>query len=124
MEIWKRVKNRKIIQNEKELIDFLKKEKLVFIEISYLFENLGEQIGLVQFFVEEEIGLKLASIIDPQYKPYKIYIRVAEGKVKFIELEGGEVCLAHYKTDEKMAKFEEAIKSLPLGITFRQLPIQ
>jgi len=78
---------------------------------------------LVSFFVPEEVGLELARIIDPEYKPYYIYARVAEGKVRFVELEGGLICVAHYKMDEKMEEFEKKLKSLPLEVTFRQLPI-
>jgi hypothetical protein len=124
MNIETRQKIKKLLISEEKLISHLKEKKLIKIEISYCFENLGDQLGLVTFYIPEELGYRLANIINPEYKPiYRIYIRVAEGKVCFIELEGGPICWGHYKRDEKMLKFEEELKALPLKATFRVLPM-
>jgi hypothetical protein len=117
-------KIKKLLNNKENMVKYLKENKLIEMEISYVFENFGEQLGLVTFYIPEELGYRLANIINPEYKPiYRIYIRVAEGEVCFIELEGGPICWGHYKRDEKMLKFEEELKALPLGATFRVLPM-
>jgi hypothetical protein len=123
MDIEMRQKMKKLLINQDRLISHLKEKKLIQIEISYCFENFGDQLGLVTFYVPEELGYRLSSIINPEYKPYKVYVRVAEEKVCTVDLEGGPICYSYYKRDEKMIKFEEELKALPLGATFRILPM-
>jgi hypothetical protein len=123
MDIETRKKMEELLNKQEKLINHLKENKMIQLEISYLFENLGDQLGLVTFYVPEELGYKLSSILNPEYKPYKIYIRVIENQIKFIDLEGGDICFAYNKRDSKMIKFEEELKSLPLGITFKTLPM-
>lgn len=123
MDLQTRAEMKRLLNNQEKLNKYIKDHKLVQIEISYVFENMGEQIGLVSFFVPEEAGLELSRIINPEYRPYRIYVRVGEEKVCFVELEGGPISYAHYKRDEKLEEFERKLKSFSLGITFKQLPI-
>jgi hypothetical protein len=123
MDIGIRRKMKELLINENKLIDHIKQNKMIQIEISYVFENFGEQLGLVTFYIPEELGYRLSSILNSEYKPYRIYVRVAEEKVCTVDLEGGPICYSYYKRDEKMLKFEEELKALPLGATFRILPM-
>jgi hypothetical protein len=123
MDMETRRKMKEVLIKHEKLVKHLKENRLIEIEISYVFENIGDQLGLVTFYIPEELGYRLSSIINPEYKPYRIYIRVAEGQICFIELEGGPTCWSHYKRDEKMIKFEEELKALPLEATFKCLPM-
>jgi hypothetical protein len=124
MDIEIRKKMEELLLNEEKMIEYLKEKRMIILEISYHFEHLKEQMGLVSFYIPEELGYKLASIINPEYKPlYRISVRVAEERICSVDLEGSFIGWRHDERDEKMLKFEEEVKALSLGATFKCLPM-